>query len=147
MDVFAGTSGSTTGNTAFSPWTSNAQVGATFGSYGVGLVNVFPVADNYIGISFGSQSPGRYALSYQVVKGSDRGILRVMEQNTGVTLRNNFDMFQSGVTTGTFAKLTDYFTWSQSGNMEIRWIVPSKNASSSNFYTYLINTVELQQTI
>lgn len=147
MDVFEGTSGSTTGNTAFSPWTSNVQVGATIGNYGVGLVNMVPAADNYLGVSFGVQPPGRYALCYQVVKGSDRGVLRVMEQNTGTTLRADYDMFQAGITTGTFVKLTDYFTWSQSGNMEIRWIVPSKNASSTNFYTYLINTVELQQTI
>lgn len=147
-DVYGGASGSTTGVVPFTPFTSSTtSVENIFGPYGVALVNSVPVVGSYVGISFGIQPPGRYALSYDLVKGLTCGIVEVYENNLGITIRAAFDTFQ-GVTstsTGTISGITDYFSWPTNGNMEIRWIVPTKNTSSSGYFAYLSNIVQLTQ--
>lgn len=142
--------GSATNNTinssvaAVSPWSASGNI--TYATNSDDSFSALYVSahgnGDYIQLSFGSQPAGVYQLFASFLQFSNMGTIVVSETTTGTTLQT-IDLYQPGVNGTSVTYIRSSFTFPTTGTLQIKFLTSGHNASASDYYINLNNSVEL----
>jgi hypothetical protein len=97
---------------------------------------------SYLQVDMGTVNTGYYKMSSTIECAADRGIIDITEANTNLALASGIDSYTSLTFSRIFYEL--YFTWTNTGNMKIKFTMNgTHNASSTGYFAILLNEVIL----
>jgi hypothetical protein len=125
-------------------WTTNAGgVGTTTSAiqnYQQCRYQTTATSGSYIAINCGSQPAGTYRLRFAYRTDPSGGIVTVTETTSNTTITTSFDTYAAS---SYLATQELFFAIASNGVVNIQWQASSKNVSSSNYYVYLADCIEL----